>query len=60
LKKYKSVGSDEIPAELVLAGGEIFRSVIHKLINSVWNRKELSDQSMESSIVPTYKEGDKN
>jgi hypothetical protein len=35
LKKYKSPGSDQIPAELIQAGGEILLSEIHKLINSV-------------------------
>jgi hypothetical protein len=35
LKNYKSPGSDEIPAELIQAGGEILLSAIHKLINSV-------------------------
>jgi hypothetical protein len=34
LKKYKSLGSDQIPAELIQAGGEILLSAIHKLINS--------------------------
>jgi hypothetical protein len=37
LKKYKSPGSDEIPAELIQAGGKILLSEIHKHINSVWN-----------------------
>jgi hypothetical protein len=35
LKKYKSPGSDEIPAELIQAGGDILLSAIHKLINSI-------------------------
>jgi hypothetical protein len=35
LKKYKSPGSDQIPTELIQAGGEILLSAIHKLINSV-------------------------
>jgi hypothetical protein len=30
LKKYKSPGSDQIPAELIQAGGEILLSAIHK------------------------------
>jgi hypothetical protein len=30
--RYKSPGSDGIPAELIQAGGEILRSKIHKLI----------------------------
>jgi hypothetical protein len=29
LKRYKSPGSDQIPAELIQAGGETFRSKIH-------------------------------
>jgi hypothetical protein len=44
LKKYKSPGSDQIPAELFQAGGETLLSQIHKLDNSVWNKEELSDQ----------------
>jgi hypothetical protein len=37
LKKYKSTGSDQIPAEQNQAGGEILLSEMLKLINSVWN-----------------------
>jgi hypothetical protein len=44
LKKYNLPGSDEIPAELIQAGGKILLSEIHKLINSVWNKEELPDQ----------------
>jgi hypothetical protein len=32
LKRYKTPGSEQIPAELVQAGGKILRSKIHKLI----------------------------
>jgi hypothetical protein len=35
LKKYKSPGSDQIPAELYQAGGEALVSVIRKLITSI-------------------------
>jgi hypothetical protein len=59
LKKYKSPGSDQIPAELIQAGGEILLSVIHKLINYVWNKEQLPDQWKESIIVPVHKNGDK-
>jgi hypothetical protein len=59
LKKYKSPGSDEISADMIQAGGEILLSVIHKLINSVWNKEELPDQWKESIIVPIHKKGDK-
>jgi hypothetical protein len=58
LKKYKSPGSDKIPAELIQTEGEILLSAIHKLINSVWN-KELPDKWKESIIVPIHKKDDK-
>jgi hypothetical protein len=35
LKSYKSPGVDQIPAELIQAGGETLRSDIHKLIKLV-------------------------
>jgi hypothetical protein len=44
LKKYKTPGSGQIPAESIAAGGKILLSVIHNLINSSWNKEELSDQ----------------
>jgi hypothetical protein len=55
----KSPGSDEIPEELLQAGGDILRSEIHKLINSIWNKEELHDEWKESIIVPIHKKGDK-
>jgi hypothetical protein len=58
-KKYTSPGSDEIPAEVIQAGGEILLSVIHKLINSVWNKEELHDRWQESIILSTHRKGDK-
>jgi hypothetical protein len=38
LKKYKSPGFDQIPAELIQVGSETLLSAIRKLINSVWNK----------------------
>jgi hypothetical protein len=58
-KSYKSPGSDQIPAELIQAGGEMLRSKIHKPIKSIWNKEELPDQWKESIIVPVHKKGDK-
>jgi hypothetical protein len=59
LKMYKSPGSDEIPATLIQAGGEILLSAIHKLINSVWNEEELPNKWKESIIIPLHKKNDK-
>jgi hypothetical protein len=60
LKSYKSPGTDQIPAELIKAGGETLYSEIYRLIRSIWNKEELPQQWKESIIVPIYKKGDKN
>jgi hypothetical protein len=44
LKMYKSPGSDQILAELYEAEGETLVSVIHKLITTILNKKDLPDQ----------------
>jgi hypothetical protein len=59
LKSYKSPGTDQIPAELIKAGGETLYSEIHRLICFVWNKEELPQQWKESIVVPIYKKGDK-
>jgi hypothetical protein len=57
LKRHKSPGFDQIPAELIKAGGGTIRYVIHKLINSVFNKVELPEQWKELIILPIYKKG---
>jgi hypothetical protein len=59
LKRYKSPGIDQNPAELIKAGGSKICSEIHKLINSIWSKEELPEQWKESIVVPVYKKGDK-
>jgi hypothetical protein len=44
LIKYKSPGSDQILAEVIQAEGGTSHSKIHKLINSIWNKEELTHQ----------------
>jgi hypothetical protein len=58
MKMYKSPGSDQIPAELIQAGGKILLSAIYNLNNSAWNKEELPDQWNESIIVPVHKKAD--
>jgi hypothetical protein len=36
LKKYKSLGSDQIPAGHIQAGDEILLTTINELINFIW------------------------
>src|SRR5215475_13778071 len=59
LQSHKSPGIDQIPAELIKAGGRTLRCAIHKLINSIWNKEELPEEWKESIIVHIYKKGDK-
>jgi hypothetical protein len=59
LKWCKSHGTYQILADLIKAVGETLCSEIHKLICSVWNKEELSQQWKESIIVPIHKKGGK-
>jgi hypothetical protein len=47
LKRYKSSGIDQIPAELVEAGGSEICSEIHTLMNSIWKKEELPEHWKE-------------
>ena len=44
LKRRRSPGIAQIPAELTKAGGRTTRSEIDKLINSFWNKEELPEE----------------
>jgi hypothetical protein len=57
LKSYKYLGTDQILAKLIKAGGETLCSEIHILICSIWNKEELPQQWKESIIVPLHKKG---
>jgi len=59
LKSHKLPGIDQIPSELIKAVGKTIHSEIHKLIISVWNKEELSEEWKESIIVSIYNKGDK-
>ena len=59
LKRHKSSGADKIPAELIKTGGRTICCEIHKLNNSIWNKKELPGEWKESIIIPCYKKGHK-
>ena len=55
LKIHKSPGIDQIPAQLIKAGGKTIWSEINKHINNMWNKDELPEEWKESIIVPIYK-----
>jgi hypothetical protein len=47
LKRHKSPGIDQIPAEFVKARSRVIRSEIHKLIICIWNKEELPEEWKE-------------
>ena len=55
IKRHKSPGTDQIPAELFKAGSRTIRSEIHKLINAIWKREECSNYTGTSLLSTTYK-----
>jgi len=59
LKSHKSPGIDQIPAELIKAGGRKICFEIHKLITSIWKKEKLPEEWKESIIIPIHKKGDK-
>ena len=59
LKIHKSPRIDQIPVELIKAGGKTICCEICKLIIFIWNKEELPEEWKESVIVPIYKKGDK-
>jgi len=58
LKSHKSPGIDQIPAELIKAGGRTSCLEIHKLITSIWKKEKLPEEWKESIIIPIHKKGD--
>ena len=59
LTQYNPSVFDEIPAELIKAGGGTICGEIHKLITSIWKKEKLPEEWKESIIVPIHKKGDK-
>ena len=59
LKSHKSPGIDQIPAELIKAGGRTIYLEIRELITSIWKKKKLPEDWKESIKVPIHKKGDK-
>jgi len=54
-----SAGINQIPAEVIIAGGRTIRGAIHKLVIVIWDKEELPDDWKESVIVPIHKKGGK-
>jgi hypothetical protein len=60
LKRYKSPGTDQIPAGLIHAKCRTLCSEINKIINPIWNTKASPSEMEESITVPIYQRGKTN
>jgi hypothetical protein len=52
LDRHKSPDTDQILVELIKAGRRTIRSEIHKLINSIWNMRELCTRTHHPTHAP--------
>ena len=59
LRSHKSPGINQIPAELIKAGGRTICYEIHKHTNTVWNKEEFPEVWKASITLPVHKKGDK-
>ena len=57
LKKRKSAGVDNIPAELVKAGGEAMTDALHIICSKIWQTGEWPTQWTQSLIITLPKKG---
>jgi hypothetical protein len=54
MKMYKSMGVDQIPAQMIQLEGETLRLETHKLVKLIWNKEELPHQWKESIVLPIH------
>ena len=57
LEKRKSPGIDNIPGELVQAGGDAVISALHKICNTIWQTGEWPIPWTQSLIITLPKKG---
>jgi hypothetical protein len=59
LKRHKSLGIDQIPAEFIKAEGRKISCEVHKHISSIWHKEESLEEWKDSISVLIYEKGDK-
>jgi sorting nexin-29 len=59
LRINKAPGADNMPAELLICGGDEVVRLIHKLIMDILEKEYVPKEWRKSIICPIYKKGDK-
>jgi hypothetical protein len=59
IKRHKSQGIVQFPAEWITTGSRSIRFEAHKITDSIWNKEELPEEWRKSIIVFINKKGDK-
>jgi hypothetical protein len=59
LRRNKSPGIDNIPAELIKAGDDISAKLMHALCNKIYEQHSCPTEWSKAVIVPIYKKDDK-
>ena len=57
MKKGKSAGVDNIPAELVQAGGENVITILTTICNKIWRTREWPTPWIQSLVITLPKKG---
>ena len=57
LKNHKAPGEDNIPAELIKAGGTQLWNRLHQIIVKVWEEENLPEDWLTGLLIPIHKKG---
>ena len=58
MKKGKSPGVDNIPGELIQAGGEYMTTALHNICNKIWKNGKWPENWTKSLVITLPKKGD--
>jgi len=59
LKKNKSPGTDNIPAELLKFGGDRLKQWLKRIFSSMWVSEEIPREWVQGIIFPLHNKGDR-
>ena len=59
LKPRKAPGPDDVPSEIIRAGGTAVLKILHDLILSIWKDGVWPEDWARTVFIPLYKKGDR-